>query len=206
MKKTALLLLIILVLSSWAYLDRSGVLFFDGGMGSNIDILGAFEPYYRQGWAFRGGAGIGVSENISLSIRASSLAQQPDGKYQSKYADAGADIVLGHIQRELSLMGRYHLGVGSIYCPLFEAGGGVAHITEAGPAWKPFVSAGVGHEFFIRPHISLELLGDINYYFYKIRPFNDTIMTEAGSQSKIAAPPEKQMMLLVITAGLRWYI
>ena len=210
-----LFLILILTVVPMAYLDRTNVFAIDIGFGSTVDIGGrVFGENYRPEWALRGSISYGISPNITLSLRGSNLAQRPkhntiqkalEGTELAAYNARVHEWETGELtipqtfdpyysQRDISLIGQYHFGIGDIYCPFVELGGGMGFIRQADTVTKPFVCGGVGHEFFIRPNLALDILGDVHYFpTYKIEPFT-------------ATHEPRNLLLMAISAGLRWYL
>jgi hypothetical protein len=198
-----------------AYLDRTNIFAVDAGFGSTVDLAGrVFGENYRPEWAIRAGISYGISPYITLSLRGSNLAQRPkhntiqkalEGTELAAYNarikewETGETVIPATFdpyfsERDISLLGQYHFGIGDIYCPFVELGGGVGFIRQNQNLTKPFLSAGLGHEFFIRPNLALDILGDVHFFpTYKIQPFAST--HEA-----------RNLMLIAISAGLRWYL
>jgi len=194
--------LALLSLTCGAYLDRSGVFALDAGMGSSLDVFGrVFGEAYRQEWAFHGSLSYGLNEHFSLSARATSLAQKPKDEVVLKLqqgrdqGDLNPDLDFDpdYNQMDYSLAAKYHFNVGGIYAPLVELGGGYSNIYFKGEnISKPFACAGLGHEFFIRPNLALEILGDGHIFFFQVKPL---LMDKSHN-----------LFLLGATIAMRWYL
>jgi hypothetical protein len=210
-----LFLVIISSITTFAYLDRTNVFALDMGFGSTVDFGGrVFGDNYRPEWALRTSIGYGISPYITLSLRGSNLAQRPKHNTIGKALE-GTDLAAYNArvqewktgetviptifdpyysERDISLVAQYHMGIGEIYCPFAELGGGVGFIRQAQNLTKPFLCGGLGHEFFIRPNLALDILGDVHYFpTYKIAPFAST-------------HEPRNLLLVAISAGLRWYL
>ena len=215
MLRRILFLTLILCTSSLAYLDRTNVFAIDLGFGSTVDIGGRiFGENYRPEWALRASICYGISPYITLSLRGSNLAQHPKhnaiqkalegtelAAYNARIQEwqTGETVIPRtfnpyYSERDISLIGQYHFGIGEIYCPFLELGGGISFTRQSVNLTKPFVCAGAGHEFFIRPNLALDILGDVHYFpTYTIEPF--TVTHEP-----------RNLMLVALSAGLRWYL
>ncbi len=210
-----LFLILIISVAPLAYLDRTNVFAVDAGFGSTVDFAGrVFGENYRPEWAIRVAASYGISSYITLSLRVSNLAQRPkhntiqkalEGTELAAYDarvrewETGEQVIPAtydpyYSERDISLIGQYHFGIGEIYCPFVELGGGVGFIRQGQNMTKPFICGGLGHEFFIRSNLALDILGDAHYFpTYKIEPF-------------AATHESRNLFLIAISAGLRWYL
>jgi hypothetical protein len=210
-----LFLIPILCLAAFSYLDRTNVFGIDIGLGSTVDFGGRiFGDNYSPEWAEHASISYGLNPHITLSLRASNLAQRPkhntiqkalEGTELAAYNarvkeyETGQEVIPTtydpyYSERDLSLVGQYHFGIGEIYCPFVELGGGMGFVRQAEHVSKPFVCGGLGHEFFIRPNLALDIMGDLHYFpTYKIMPFAST-------------HEPRNLLLIALTAGLRWYL